>query len=211
MGLFCLVGAALAQGAPLRALAYLIWFHCYFRPMELIGLLASQVVPPVAGRTKWGFLLSPAEQQLGSKTGQLDESVLMDWDEVPGISRALRKRHRELKPIERFWPFTKEQITQSFKEDVDLSGVHLLAPHFYSFRHGGASDDFMTGRRRRDEIQHRGRWLSEVSVRRYGKAARTMKEAEKMPPAAHRYADLIWSKLSRLLDGSERAPMPLRN
>ena len=66
----------------------------------------------------------------------------------------------------------------------------------------------MTGRRRRDEIQHRGRWLSEVSVRRYGKAARTMKEAEKMPPAAHRYADLIWSKLSRFLDGSERAPMP---
>ena len=66
--------------------------------MELIGLLASQVVPPVAGRTKWGFLLSPAEQQLGSKRGQLDESVLMDRDEVPGISRALRKRHRELKP-----------------------------------------------------------------------------------------------------------------
>ena len=35
-----------------------------------------------------------------------------------------------------------------------------------------------------------------------------MKEAEKLAPAAHRYGDRIWSKLSRLLDGVERAPMP---
>ena len=50
--------------------------------------------------------------------------------------------------------------------------------------------------------------MSEVSVRRYGKAARTMKEAEKMPPAAPQYGERIWSELSRLLDGVERAPMP---
>ena len=35
-----------------------------------------------------------------------------------------------------------------------------------------------------------------------------MKEAEKMPPVAHRYGERVWSKLSRLLDGVERAPMP---
>ena len=150
IALFCLVGVALARDAPLRALAYLIWFHCYFRPMEPIALLAGQVVPPVAGRTRWGVLLSPAEQQIGSKTGQLDEIVLMDWDEVPGTGRALRRRHRVLKPTERFWPFTKEEVTQEFKKDVDVSEVHLLLPPFYSFRHGGASDDFMTERHRRD-------------------------------------------------------------
>ena len=48
--------------------------------------------------------------------------------------------------------------------------------------------------------------MSEISVRRYGKAARTMNEAEKLGPLAYRYADLIWNKLIRLLDGAERAP-----
>ena len=36
-------------------------------------------------------VLAPSEEQIGSKTGQLDESVLMDWDEAPGIGRALQR------------------------------------------------------------------------------------------------------------------------
>ena len=70
-----LVGAALCRRSVWRAFAYLIRFHCDFRPGELANLKAAQVIAPVAGRTTWGFLLAPSEEQIGSKTGQLDESA----------------------------------------------------------------------------------------------------------------------------------------
>ena len=70
----------------------------------------------------------------------------------------------------------------------------------------GASDDLLSGKRKRDEVTARGRWLSDVSVRRYGKAARAMKEAARLGPVATEYGDRVRSKLSRFLDGAERCP-----
>ena len=152
--------------------------------------------------------MAPSEEQIGSKTGQLDESVLMEWGEVPGIGRALLRRLKELKPTDPLWPFEQTVLNAEFRNDVNCSGVHVLGPHFYSLRHGGASDDLLTGRRKRDEVKARGRWLSDVSVRRYGKAARTMKEAARLGPVAAEYGNLVQSKLSRFLDGAEPFPAP---
>ena len=130
IGLFCLVGAALSKGATMRGLAYLLCFHSYLRPTELATLKAAQLIPPASGKTTWGVLLAPSEEQIGSKTGQLDESVLMDWDEVPGIGRALQRRLEGLGPAEPLWPVEQDELMATFRGDVNCSGVHVRNPRF---------------------------------------------------------------------------------
>ena len=171
----------------------LIQFMCYLRPSELLSLRVGQVVSPVkgAGTKHWALLLAPEEECMSSKTQQFDESVLMDWPELPG----LRGRPKE----EMLWARSQKEYSTAFAKWAEVSGVHVLAAHPYSARHGGASWDALLKRRSLQEIQARGRWRAEQSVRRYEKHARLLKETEKLPAATRKYGSKIGEILSDVL------------
>ena len=65
---------------------YLLAFTCHLRPAEFLLLRVARTVlqqrgGPAGGFEQLGLLLSPEEESRSSKTGQYDESVLLDWKE----------------------------------------------------------------------------------------------------------------------------------
>ena len=92
------------------------------------------------------------------------------------------------------------------------SGLSVLQPVVYSLRHGGASHDLLHQRRTVAEVKMRGRWHSDASVRRYGKLARAMKEANRLLPSTKKYGELVLAKLNKYLDADGRlCPRPPKN
>ena len=122
LGLMCLVGAAVSRMEEWAALGYLLTFYCYLRPHEMTNLTAAQVVAPARGSQGiWGLLLAPSEEQRGSKTQQMDESVLVDWTEVLALGRLLSRRLRGLAAREKVLPYTAAEFARHFKMDVERS------------------------------------------------------------------------------------------
>ena len=74
--------------------------------------------------------------------------------------------------------------------------MNVITTHPYSVRHGGASSDALWRTRSLIEIQKRGRWRSEKSVRRYEKHSRLL---TKLSDATRKYGQPVMSRMSRLL------------
>jgi len=55
-------------------------------------------------------------------------------------------------------------------------------------------------------VKVRGRWRSEASVKRYGKAARSLAEAEKVPPVILRYGLQVKAAIGNYFRGL--GPLP---
>ena len=71
--------------------------------------------------------------------------------------------------------------------------------HPYRLRHGGASHDFVNKLRDLTEIQHRGRWKSTASVRRYQKGGRLTQLMNALPKQVQQHAIKAASKLQDTL------------
>ena len=87
-------------------------------------------------------------------------------------------------------------------------GLEPLRPCLYALRHGGASDDVLTQRRSMLAVKARGRWASDDSLKRYGKATRLLSEVQKMPPATVAYGARIEAALAGIMLGTAAAPPP---
>ena len=205
-----MAGAAVADGSYLFAVALILQFVCYLRPHELLNLKQHQVVEPVRGSltSSWSLLLSPQELGRGSKTNQFDESVLVDWKELPALNRALKCRKERLLKDDPLWPFEHKEFNKLFVRYSEHSGVHLLSPHPYSVRHGGASHDALHQRRPLMEIKARGRWAADESVRRYNKHSRVLKEVSRLPEETREYGMWVMGHLNQLLDQKIKARQP---
>ena len=201
VGLMCLVGATLSRRAWKRAVAYLLGFWCYLRPGELLGLKVSQLIAPQQGAMDtWGVR--------ASRTSQFDESVLLDWPEVPALGRALRRLTQNRAEREPPWDFNVAEFNLGWKSDVVRAGLSVLSPHPYTLRHGGASHDLLYKRRDRLEVLARGRWVSESSIRRYGKHSRALKEVSRLEPEVKAYGEMIWENINDFLDSKRACPAP---
>ena len=90
----------------------------------------------------------------------------------------------------------------------DMSGVARLGGEPYSLRHGGASHDSLTRRRSYADRKLRGRWRTDMSVRRYDKHARLIKEVSRLTDRTRQYGAEIERGLNDLLRGTRRPPPP---
>ncbi|CAK0895306.1 unnamed protein product, partial [Prorocentrum cordatum] len=209
VALMAMIGAALSQGLTDLGLALFVCFIGYLRPSELIKLKGPQLVAPVAGSATrhWMLLLSPAEENVGSKTREFDESVALDWDIIEEIAPRLDELKRRAGQGN-LWNFTQLQFAEHFRTLAELSGVSVLRPHPYCLCHGGASYDSLTKRRTPEQIKRHGRWKADASVSRYSKHARVANEATKLPLAARRYGNLIHQDLAAFLRGVRSPPEP---
>ena len=208
LAVMAMAGAALHASDWEFAVMLMLQFVCYLRPSELTGLIAGQLVRPRSSSQPWGILLAPQELGRTSKTKQFDESVLVDWKNIAGLRHALERLRTARRDEELLWHTSQAEYSKKFKLYAEMSEVHVLGAHPYSVRHGGASFDALNAKRSLLEIQHRGRWLSEASVRRYNKHARLLKEEERMTPASRAFGRRIEKMIDTLLEKRVSAPAP---
>jgi len=178
----------------------LVQQNCYLRPGEVVSMLVKQLVSPTAGALppydRWAVNVAPFELLRPAKTGMMDESVTLDFLEwAHPVFETLVRGRRGDEPL---WPFDLAGLAAEFKLSVARVGLEHLRPTLYSIRHSGASEDYLRKRRSLEDIQRRGRWRTQASVRRYTKEAKLLSELHKVPTQLLRYADFLESRVSEL-------------
>ena len=116
--------------------------------------------------------LHPSEGSKASKTGEYDETVIID---LKWLSRLLCRMRREVSnfdlPVMDLPARVVQQVFEQAQEALDLKRA-LGRQTLYVLRHSGATADAWLRRRLMDEIQKRGRWKHSASTRRYEKSGR---------------------------------------
>ena len=125
-----------------------------------------------------------------------DESLVIDTH--PWIGPHLARLIAGRRATDRLWPFTQTEWAIEFGAAVQLVGLSGLHPSLYSNRHGGASEDLLSGARSVEAVKRRGRWKSDSSLRRYGKEARLLSELGKVPLATRQMGDTALTNLEGL-------------
>ena len=117
-----------------------------------------------------------------------------------------RRLQSERRNAETLWPHTPEQFIALWNQIVVELQLQPLNPCRYALRHGGASEDILSRRRLLVDVKRRGRWVSDSSLRRYGKETRLLSELTKVHPDVLAYGDRILGLLPSLF--LEAAPVP---
>ena len=192
------------SACPSMMLCWLLMVDCYFRPSELVEMVCSQVIRAQQGRgmTSTAFHVNPDYLGKASKTGELDESLLVGR---PWLGKALERylAQRVSGPLgkgQRLWSFGLPELRSAFVAAAHKAGIAFLRPVLYMGRHTGASLDRLEGRRTLDEVQKRGRWRSTNSVRRYEKHALVQEVLERMHPTKVAYCQQCEPKLREMLE-----------
>ena len=92
---------------------------------RMTTLKVPQVVPPPphAMTPHWAILLAPQEAMVTSKTGEFDESVLLDGSELPAVYERLAELRKGRPPQAPLWPFTYQEFVEGWTRHSDLAGV----------------------------------------------------------------------------------------
>ena len=149
------------------------------------------LVPPSELCPHWVVILnaSPAEgmkhkaeamesvhgqvEKTTSKVGESDEAVLIDQPYMKGLGKIIKNFAQKLKPEARLFTFDVGEAKKVWNKVLNqLNYVVMGINCTYQLRHGSASTDVLTNLRSLTEVQKRGRWGSQKSVRRYSNGGR---------------------------------------
>ena len=165
-----------------HCMAWLLMVDGYLRPSEALRLRRSQFIMPATGQpfmSRVAIHLNPRELRVRSKTGELDESVV--------VSRAWLSDALVLwiahKPDGPAFQVTLLGLRTAFLSVAAQLGLTKFKPVLYMGRHSGASIDRPEERLELDEVKKRGRWRTDSSVRRYEKRALVQKVLAEMSVA----------------------------
>ena len=196
------------QGHRDMAVFMLMGLGTYARPSELLGLRQKDLIPPVRGVSKFGSLLiAPEEIGATTKTGESDDSVLLDCAWMPWLDRLVSELHsRNRHQSSAVFDFDYPEFCAAFQGAVaELSMTHLnIVP--YAWRHSGPSIDRARNLRSLQEVQKRGRWRQAKSVNRYEKAGRLGMSIQELTSAQSAYCELAERHLEATIF---RLPSPL--
>ncbi|CAK0903612.1 unnamed protein product [Prorocentrum cordatum] len=179
------------------------------RPGDWRTVRVEHLAPPAAGGSRglarWSLVLHPVEDEgsLPSKTGEFDESLLLDLDEDQWLAPLCQRLVLGRDPQEPLFAFSQAEFTRCFK----MAGAKLLLqrpPPPCILRHSGASRDFAEQRRTLVGVKRRGRWRTDASVRRYEKGGRLGSEFAKLPLCLQGHARWCLRYLPAALSGSLR-------
>ncbi|CAK0811879.1 unnamed protein product, partial [Prorocentrum cordatum] len=206
VAMFAIVGVLLSQGLLSQAVFVRIAFDAYLRPSEAYRLTAASLIAPRSGATEghqhWALLVNDAASGRPGKTGVTDESAIVDDPLLWPLLEALRQGRRA---EESLWAFTPHQLRRAFAEALVQLGISDQQTSLSSLRHGGASDDLLSGRRTRKEVKDRGRWRTDQSLNRYAKRARMQQRLGQLDPALVDFGQKVESDLLGLMDVIARA------
>ena len=206
--LMLLVNAALHLKMGDLAAAMIIQFHAYLRPGELLKLRPWQISKAVVnGVSSYALILSDEKLTGPTKTGEKNDSVVLDWayDWMGPILDRLQRRP----PDSSIWIFTSVEYGKMISTCAELAGVRHLGVHPHGLRHGGAAWDAFKHHRCLEAIKSRGKWQADSFVRRYQQDGRVVKDMEKMGPDALKAATPFEELLFQLMSGLLLPFMPL--
>ena len=191
------------------AIAMALQFHTYMRPSEVITLQHHQLCPPVKGGMhaydQWAVILAPQDLKTTTKTGEVDDSILIDNRICPWLSQVLSLLHKPGSRTAVFPGLSLSKYEDHFKQAMAAMGLPLsVTPHVV--RHSGPSNDFYHRRKTIKQIQKQGRWAAFKSCRRYEKSGLimqawsqlTLHQKSQATAAAKQFPHLVQRRASRL-------------
>ena len=195
---------------PEMALATLLAADAYLRPGELLWLMAEDVVvgKPTLGKVygQTGLLLFPSERGRPSKTHLFNDSVMLDHPQRLWLGPLLEAHARKRRGLPLF-SFTYRQWLESFRSAGHALGLEDWGMTLYVLRHIGPTADYLTRSRTLPDIQRRGRWGQESSVRRYEKASRVTSRLAKLTAPQLDFVEECDKHLEAFL--MRRRPLPV--
>ena len=208
-----IIGSLLHKGERWMALQVVVSFWCYLRPSEGDRLRPRDLVAPshLAGThyQHWGLLLSPSDVGRPGKTGQFDESIILD--NLQGLDPLFRQLSVSRAKEARLWPHSAEQFLAKWNQVIVELELGALNPCRYALRHGGASEDILSRQRLLADVKRRGRWVSDSSLKRYGKETRLLSELLKVHPNVLAFGREVMRHFEALMLGFRRPPsMPAK-
>ena len=201
-----LVGDMIGRKRLVEALNCLLQFLTCRRPGEIDALLVSQLIPPspvAAGRLKevWGVLLHPQQNNVPGKTGEFDESILLNDPEWNFMNPHWMALVANRPPSDPLFPAEGLVISQCFQnsvENLNLQSENLVR---YGLRHAGASNDLLSGKRTREEVKARAGWKTDSSMSRYTKETHALKALHRIPAQVTEYGTYVKKNLPAILSG----------
>ncbi|CAK0817860.1 unnamed protein product, partial [Prorocentrum cordatum] len=137
------------------ALAVMLMFSAYLRPIELLSLQVTDVLVPTKGIPCYAIHLHRAERGQPSKVGLYDETLLLDSSALPFLGYLLDAR-RGAAAGPALFDFDYRSFNESFKTAAGAAGLAALKPDLYQLRHGGPSHDILNRLRSKAEVKDRG-------------------------------------------------------
>ncbi|CAK0801682.1 unnamed protein product [Prorocentrum cordatum] len=177
--------ALIYRGQRRAALGVVLAADAYLRPGELLTLRADHVVP---------------EELQSTKTRGFNDSILLDSPARSFLGPLLEQVAFQSQPMELLFPWSGAAFDAMFKEAAALVGLESWELTPYILRHSGPSHDWLTKARSLEAIKRRGRWASDLSVRRYEKGSRVMRRLASLD----RGRQLVLATADRLLEGALR-------
>ena len=197
-------GHLLSAGRRSMALLVLVSFSTYMRPGEARGLMAADLVQPVAAgpasMQQWVLVLCPWERGVPTKPGRFDETAALDDARLPylgpclatqaraRLAQAARAGARGDVSMREFGP---RELLLEWQRAVSALRLEFSLECMYQLRHGGASRDTLMQLRPQPAIQRRGRWTVEKSMRVYAKPGRLQQLLNRTPPSLLRYSEQV--------------------
>jgi len=205
--LACLIASyMMSRGWIVDAARTILCFGLYLRPSEALRICNRDVTPPNvhggAHTRRWAITLHPREGETPSKTGQFDESLVVDNPEYGCLIDILRRYHLPAVPTAQLLPGSYPEWTARFREAALATGQEVLGPPvLYQLRHGGASHEMLTGSRGIADLKKRMRHASDSSVRRYEKGGRLHQQLGRVAVPVQRTAARAALHIGGILTG----------
>ena len=194
---------------PEAAAASWVAFDCYLRPSEVLALTAKDITLPRAGCPDTIVTVAPATGALPAKNRVFDASTVAWAHDRGWVCELLADlcRRRPTGPLFRLSLSRWESMCRAFRTE-HFSASLPLSPH--SWRHAGPSHDSWFFKVSESAIQHRGRWLSANSVKRYSKPAGMSRSRSMLSHAHLNRVKQLRPRLSRDILEYFKDPNPTR-
>lgn len=164
-----------------HGIATLVAFDCYLRVGELTRIRYCDVIQPSDPRVGSAHATMAIRLPI-TKTGR-NQWVSIQRSSVAQVFLQYL-RSRPFRPTDLVFPFTPTQFRRLIHSVSLTLGVGHIPYVPHSFRHGGATCDYLSGRTI-EQIMFHGRWKSMESARRYIQAGRAILVTCDVPLSLH--------------------------
>lgn len=182
------------EGKPAAATALLVGFDCYLRHGELLGIRGSDVVfagdPRVVMQSGALAALCLGKTKVGRPQWTFVRCRL--------AAKALRLLMRRKSPNS-FLFVVQGGLLGWFKFAQRSLGFEAAVFVIHSLRHGGATNDFLNGVLKIDQIMLRGRWSGMDVTKRYVQESQAFLLSLRIPEIVHGRVALYNSDITKWL------------
>ena len=186
------------------ALKAILDFDTYMRPGESLDLRKRNIVAPVkkAGpQYKWfSIVVRDFDNKKPDKVGVFDNSIPLDSKKRMWIGPILHQLANKCpNKDDQIFDFNMDEFRKEFTAAGSLLGINNLHP--YQLRHGGAAEDLNSRSRDHQGVKFRGRWNTDVSVRRYTKVGKVQQLMNLLSPKSMAYCHWSVRNLEKVFQG----------